>query len=63
MRSWLEHPATRGMDIDDTRTTDRRNEIIQSKPVLRAEGAAAPACSSRLQPLHARNQMRRLRVV
>jgi SAM-dependent methyltransferase len=31
----LEHPMTRGMDIDDPSTTDLRNEIVQSKPLLR----------------------------
>ena len=35
LRRLLEHPMTRGMDIDDPSTTDLRNEIIQSKPVLK----------------------------
>lgn len=35
LRRVLEHPLTRGMDIDDPCTTDLRNEIIRSKPILR----------------------------
>jgi len=35
LKPLLEHPMTRGLDIDDPRTTDLRNEIIQSKPMLR----------------------------
>jgi hypothetical protein len=32
----LAHPLTRGMDIDDPRTTQLRKEIIRSKPFLRS---------------------------
>jgi len=31
----LAHPLTRGIDIDDPRTTDLRSTIIQQKPILR----------------------------
>jgi len=33
--SWLAHPLTRGMSIDDPRTTDIRRRIIRQKPFLR----------------------------
>jgi SAM-dependent methyltransferase len=36
MKALLAHPLTRGMDIDDPRTTQLRREIIQSKGFLRA---------------------------
>jgi SAM-dependent methyltransferase len=32
----LDHPLTRGLDADDPRTTDLRQQIILSKPFLRA---------------------------
>jgi SAM-dependent methyltransferase len=32
---WLEHPLTRGLDIDDPRTTAIRRHIVRTKPVLR----------------------------
>lgn len=32
---WLQHPLTRGLSVDDPRTTQRRREIIRSKPFLR----------------------------
>lgn len=32
----LEHPLTRGLPVDDPRTTSLRREIIRSKPYLRA---------------------------
>jgi SAM-dependent methyltransferase len=32
---WLQHPLTRGMSIDDPRTTALRRQIIQGKPFLR----------------------------
>jgi SAM-dependent methyltransferase len=35
LRRLLAHPLTRGMDIDDPRTTDLRTEIIKSKTFLR----------------------------
>ncbi|HKI06214.1 MAG TPA: class I SAM-dependent methyltransferase [Thermoanaerobaculia bacterium] len=35
LRSWLEHPLTRGLDIDDPRTTALRREILLGKPFLR----------------------------
>lgn len=31
----LEHPVTRGMNIDDPSTTDLRHKIVKSKPFLR----------------------------
>jgi hypothetical protein len=31
----LQHPLTRGMDVDDPQTTDRRRIIINSKPFLK----------------------------
>src|SRR5437867_4413096 len=33
--SWLEHPLTRGLDIDDPRTTRLRRRILREKPFLR----------------------------
>jgi len=35
IKALLAHPLTRGMDIDDPRTTHLRQEVIQSKPFLR----------------------------
>jgi len=35
LKRWLEHPLTRGMDIDDPRTTGLRRRIIKEKPFLR----------------------------
>jgi SAM-dependent methyltransferase len=35
MKSLLAHPLTRGMDIDDPRTTELRLEIVRSKRFLR----------------------------
>ena len=35
LKEWLAHPLTRGLDIDDPRTTDRRRRIIQEKDFLR----------------------------
>ena len=35
LRTWLEHPLTRGLDLDDPRTTDLRRRIIEAKPFLR----------------------------
>ncbi|MGD8603485.1 MAG: class I SAM-dependent methyltransferase [Anaerolineales bacterium] len=35
IREWLAHPLTRGLDLDDPRTTELRREIILSKPFLR----------------------------
>lgn len=32
---WLQHPLTRGLSVDDPRTTRLRREIIRSKPFLR----------------------------
>lgn len=34
--SFLRHPLTRGLDLDDPRTTHLRREIIQSKPLLKS---------------------------
>jgi SAM-dependent methyltransferase len=33
--SWLAHPLTRGMSVDDPRTTEIRRRIIRQKPFLR----------------------------
>jgi SAM-dependent methyltransferase len=33
-RSWLAHPLTRGLDLDDPETTALRRRIIRSKPFL-----------------------------
>jgi SAM-dependent methyltransferase len=35
IRRWLAHPLTRGLDIDDPRTTHLRQRIIQEKKSLR----------------------------
>lgn len=35
LKRWLEHPLTRGLDIDDPRTTHLRRRILQQKPFLR----------------------------
>lgn len=35
IKTWLAHPLTRGLDIDDPRTTILRRQIIQEKSFLR----------------------------
>ena len=35
LRRWLEHPLTRGLDIDDPGTTHLRRRILAGKPFLR----------------------------
>jgi SAM-dependent methyltransferase len=35
LRSWLEHPATRGLELDDPSTTRLRRDIVRTKPFLR----------------------------
>lgn len=35
LKSWLEHPLTHGLDLDDPRTTDLRRRIIREKAFLR----------------------------
>jgi SAM-dependent methyltransferase len=35
LRGWLEHPLTRGLDLDDPRTTLLRREVLAGKPFLR----------------------------
>jgi SAM-dependent methyltransferase len=35
LKEWIEHPLTRGLDLDDPRTTDLRRRVIQAKPFLR----------------------------
>ena len=35
LRGWLDTPATRGLDVDDPKTTMLRRHIIRSKPFLR----------------------------
>jgi SAM-dependent methyltransferase len=35
LKEWLAHPLTRGMSIDDARTTELRRRIIREKPFLR----------------------------
>jgi SAM-dependent methyltransferase len=32
---WLQHPLTRGLSVDDPRTTRLRRDVIRSKPFLR----------------------------
>ena len=34
LKTWLAHPLTRGLDIDDPRTTHLRQQIIQEKSFL-----------------------------
>jgi SAM-dependent methyltransferase len=35
LRAWLAHPRTRGLALDDPRTTALRREIVRTKPLLR----------------------------
>jgi SAM-dependent methyltransferase len=35
LKRWLEHPLTRGLDLDDPRTTHLRRQILATKPFLR----------------------------
>ena len=35
MKRWLEHPLTRGLDLDNPRTTHLRRRILEEKPFLR----------------------------
>ena len=35
LKTWLAHPLTRGLDIDDPQTTNLRQQIIQEKSFLR----------------------------
>ena len=35
VRKWLEHPLTRGLDLDDPATTELRRRVICEKPFLR----------------------------
>lgn len=35
LKSWLEHPLTRGLDLDDPRTTRQRRLVLAGKPFLR----------------------------
>lgn len=35
VKSWLAEPLTRGLDLDDPRTTELRRGILQQKPALR----------------------------
>ena len=47
-KEWLAHPLTRGLALDDPRTTERRRAIIQTKPFLRhlyEDWYAALACA------------------
>ena len=34
LSAWLAHPLTRGLDLDDPRTTELRRDIVRSKPFL-----------------------------
>lgn len=36
IRKLLEHPLTRGLSVDDPRTTDLRHKIIQEKTFLKS---------------------------
>ena len=40
LRRWLEHPLTRGLDLDDPRTTELRRRVVAAKPFLRRVYAA-----------------------
>jgi SAM-dependent methyltransferase len=33
--AWLQHPLTRGLDLDDPRTTELRRRVLAGKPFLR----------------------------
>jgi len=35
LKTWIEHPLTRGLDLDDPRTTQLRRQILAAKPFLR----------------------------
>ena len=35
LKRWFEHPLTRGLDLDDPRTTHLRRRILAEKPFLR----------------------------
>jgi SAM-dependent methyltransferase len=35
IKAWLAHPLTRGLGLDDPRTTERRRRIVREKPFLR----------------------------
>jgi hypothetical protein len=35
LKAWLAEPLTRGLDLDDPRTTALRRDILQRKPFLR----------------------------
>lgn len=35
LKTWLAHPYTNGLDVDDPRTTQLRRKIIDNKPFLR----------------------------
>jgi SAM-dependent methyltransferase len=35
LKDWLAHPLTRGLDLDDPRTTHQRRRILAEKPFLR----------------------------
>jgi len=35
LKEWIEHPLTRGLDLDDPKTTNLRRQVIQGKPFLR----------------------------
>jgi SAM-dependent methyltransferase len=34
-KQWLSHPLTRGLDLDDPRTTEQRRRVLDAKPFLR----------------------------
>ena len=35
LKHWLEHPLTRGLDLDDPRTTHLRRRVLDEKRFLR----------------------------
>lgn len=35
LAGWLQHPLTRGLDLDDPRTTELRRRVLAGKPFLR----------------------------
>jgi hypothetical protein len=47
LKAWLAHPLTKGLDIDDPRTTHLRLQIIQEKSFLRQDlpGMVPIACA------------------
>ncbi|HYX26734.1 MAG TPA: methyltransferase type 11, partial [Thermoanaerobaculia bacterium] len=56
LQRWLEHPLTRGLDLDDPRTTRLRRRILAEKVFLRRiyeewYGAIAAALPAAAEPV------------